>query len=158
MTETRTGQEPIHLRECENGESQIVIHPEDDDLFVRTGRQVIDACRLDISIELWVQEFRSMVEQVRSWAEERAGQVRCCYCVPRSTRMVLFFCPATAQFDFALADELVELNLALRQDFNVGVVEVQQIPWDEASRFFQSDAARWVYGQRMQSTSAPVET
>src|SRR5437867_9646333 len=83
---------------------QVVLHPADDDLFVQTGKQVIDACKLNISIEVWLRELDSLLDDVRQWFGQRATRVKACYCMARGSRIVLFFVPAIGRFDFDLAD------------------------------------------------------
>jgi hypothetical protein len=72
--------------------------------------------------------------------------VRAAFCAPRGTRTVLFFIPVSDRFDFDLADELTVLNMELVNKFNIGMVEVRQIPWDEIDRFLDPGSARQVYG------------
>lgn len=158
MVETKSRQDQRHISVRKDGEREFVMRAEGSDIFVRTGRQVIDACRLDISIELWIEEFRSMIQKTGEWSEERSGQIRSCYCAPRNSRLVIFFCPASDKFDFDLADDLAQLNITLRQLFNIGPVDIQQIPWDEAPRFLHPETARWIYGQELTSASASVDT
>src|SRR5437588_8140304 len=104
-------------------ESRVLLHPEDDDLFVRTGRQVIEACRLGIGIELWLSELDSMLQTVRDWAGKHASRIRTCFCAPRGSQIALYFSPALNRFDFDLADELANLNGKLVKDFNIGMIE-----------------------------------
>ncbi|MGD2110508.1 MAG: hypothetical protein PVI86_14095 [Phycisphaerae bacterium] len=141
----------------EDGERQFLLSPEDNDLFVRTGNQVINACRLDISVELWMEELKAMCAQVNDWATSRSGRIESCYCVPQGSRIAMFFAPKSESFDFSLADELAELNLDLRNDYNVGTVQTQQIPWNEAQRFIHPQTARWVYGSKLERTPEPME-
>lgn len=139
-----------------DSDPQVVLHPANDDLFVRTGRQVIGACRLGISVELWLRELDAALAKVREWAAARADSVRACYCAPRVERIMLFFCPKSEQFDFELADGLADLNVQLVKDFNVGMVEVSQVPWEELDRFVNLELARLVYGEQRRP-HPPVE-
>lgn len=136
---------PVHVREGEDGRRAFVFHPENDDRFVRTGRQVIDACQLGISIEVWFDELRSMIEQVASWARGRTD-VAAVYAVPRGTKTMLFAIPATGRFDFDLADSMVELEAALRQ-FNIGPIESLQLPPEELNRFVPQGHAQPIYAR-----------
>lgn len=140
--------EAIRVKEDRDAERPIIVHPEDDDLFVRTGKQVIQACRLEISVELWMRELVGMFGKVRDWIQERPGRVRSCDAAPRGSRVVLFFVPATEQFDFDLADELADLNSQLIKEFNVGMVEVHQVPGAELDRFLDLSTARRLYGEQ----------
>ncbi len=157
MSETKAKRDLIQIKAGEDGDRQVLIHPADDDLFVRTGKEVINACQLDISIELWMREFESAMESVQQWSDERDAQVASCHCSPQGGKIAFFFCPTSDKFDFALADDLAQLNLDLRQTFNIGMVEVQQIPWAETGRFLHPGMARWVYGRKLKRTSTSVE-
>jgi hypothetical protein len=126
-------------------QSQVLLRPENDDLFVRTGRQVIEACRLSISIELWVDEVKGMFEYISTWAQAR-DDIRACH-ASLGSRISLFFIPKTDSFNFDLADALVQLNAQLVSQFNVGLVEVRQIPFAEVDRFLDAALARTVYGE-----------
>ena len=123
----------------------VILHPEDNDLFMRTGKQVIEACRLGISIEVWIDEFNNMVSDVAQWAKKHAERVNACYCVPTGPRITLFFSPQSISFDFDLAEMLAELNADLIRKFNVGMVEVRQIPLQQIDRFLDPRKARLVY-------------
>lgn len=146
MADAKPRTEPLHVRD--DGGCEVVLHPEDNDLFVRTGKQVIDACRLGISVEVWVEEVTAMLGHVRAWAEAQNGRVRAAYCVPRGTRVVLFFVPASDAFDFDLADALAAINVELMKRFNVGTIEVRQVPWSEVDRFLDTSRFRAVYGDQ----------
>ena len=147
MAEPGTKHDPIRLHEAQDAERRIVIHPKDDDLFVRTGRQVIESCRLRISVDLWLNELTGMIEAVQEWAAGHADRVAACYCAAGGSKTVLFFVPASERFDFDLADALTELNGRLVREFNVGMVEVRQIPATEIERFVDPESARLVYGR-----------
>lgn len=142
--DNQIGRRP-YVREDADADRQYVFHPKDDDLFIRTGRQVIYACRLDISIEVWTQECESMYEEVSNWAAQRADRILACYAVPRGIGIGLFFVPRSESFDFDLAEELADLTSKLVRTYNVGPVEIHQIPDDEKVRFIGSNTAREVY-------------
>ena len=145
-TEQNARQTPRRIDEVEDGGRNFVIQQEESNgLLVRTGRQLIEACRLGISIEVWINEFRDMLYEVHGWIDERSGMIEACYATPRGGRISLFFVPAKGVFDFDLADHLAVLNRQLLQRFNVGIVEIQQIPAEEQGRFIPADAAVIVY-------------
>lgn len=139
------------ITESSDGDKPYLLHPEDDNLFVRTGRQIIHACRLGISVEVWLDELRSLTEFVRVWSAGRSERVRSCYCAPRGSVLLLFFSPSSPTFDFELADGLAELNLELNQKFNLGAVEVHQVPLNEIDRFVDTESALLVYGEHFKS-------
>lgn len=145
MSTTRPSTDPLRIDEAADAERTVVIHPENEDRFVRTGKQVIEACRLDISIEIWRHEFRSVIEHVRAWAAKHARQVQTCYISPRTAKLMLFVVPQGNQFDFDLADEMVMLNRDLMRNFAVGTVELLQIPATEKDRFMHPAEALPIY-------------
>lgn len=142
MSTIKQGQQ--HIGESEEA---VVLHPDNNDLFVRTGKQIIAACRMNISIDVWFIEFNGMLTRVAAWAAEHSAQVRICYCAPRSSQITLFFVPSSDAFDFELADDLVSLNSELVTSFNVGMIEIHQIPEEDIDRFLNPDESRLVYGE-----------
>jgi hypothetical protein len=126
----------VHIRESRDSARDFVFHLSDNDLFVRTGRQLIEACQLNISIDLWRQELDLMFTHVKDWCGKKGNHVRTCLCEPRRARLVLHFIPKSDGFDFDLADGIAELDSYLSRNFkNVGLVEAGQIPWIETERF-----------------------
>jgi hypothetical protein len=139
-----------------SGDPQVLLHPEDNDLMVRTGKQVIEACQLNISIELWKLEFDALCLSVKEWATKSNELARSVLIAPRGGKLALFVSPMGNTFDFDLADSLVQLNTLLAQKFNVGMVEILQIPSEEVDRFVDGSKARVLYGNQAGSHQ-PVE-
>lgn len=147
MAKTRINNDHIRIREESDSDRQVVFHPENDDLFVRSGKQVIDACRLDIGLDLWLKEFGGVFAEVKKWSSERSEHLRSCYCSPGVGKVVFFFTPKSEAFDFELGDELAVLNHRLYTSFGIGAVELHQIPWKEIDRFLDEGKSRHVYGE-----------
>jgi hypothetical protein len=154
---TQSKLETLHIKEDADGHRPVLLHPEDNDLFVRTGKQVIEACRLGISVELWLSEFQAMLEEVQRWTAARAASVRACFAAARGARVALYFVPPHDQFDFDLAEQLAELNAELVKRFNIGMVEIYQIPWAELDRFINPKSARQIYGTEQPAAHPAVE-
>jgi hypothetical protein len=133
-----------HIRE---GDGDYVLHPSNDDLFARTGKQIIEACELSISISVWLEELNQMLAEVKEWCGQRADKIMACLAEGRGSEVLLFFVPVGKQFNFDLADELADLNRSLVTDFNIGMVEVGQIPSTEVARFMDLEKVRLVYGR-----------
>jgi hypothetical protein len=140
MTE-RKGDSQVKLTIDERGDADrpILLRPEDNDLFFRSGKQVVAACRSQVSVELWIQEANSMVQNVAKWAEEHSDKISACYVANTPTGPAFYFVRRTEGFDFDLADILVDLNTNLVKNFNVGMVSVHQIAATDAQRLFRSD-------------------
>ena len=145
MSDPNTSTDPLRIHEATDAQRQVVLHPENDDLFVQTGKQVIEACRLNISLDLWKHEVRAMFDHIRKWAADHADRVQACYISPRHTKLLLYVAPRGEAFDFDLADELVQLNRTLLRKFQVGLIEVLQVPLSEIGRFVHPDEARELY-------------
>ncbi|MFA7236227.1 MAG: hypothetical protein WC058_05115 [Phycisphaeraceae bacterium] len=97
-----------------------------------------------------------MLHEIKAWAESHADAVRACFVAPLGPRMAVFVIPCGDQFNFDLADELASLNIHLVRKYNVGMVELHQIPFDEIDRFVDPATAKWVYGQQP-TTHSSVE-
>lgn len=143
----KNSRDPIKIAAANDADRPIVIHPANNDLFIRTGRQVIEACGLHIGIELWIKELDEMIKMITQWCESHGDAIQSCCVAPLGPRMAVFVVPQTRSFNFDLADELARLNVELVQTFNVGMVETHQIPATELNRFVDPAIAKWVYGR-----------
>jgi hypothetical protein len=147
MSSTHESTSALHINEAQDADRNVVLHPENDDLFVQTGKQVIEACRLNISVELWQHEVSSMFDRVRHWAAERDDRISGCYATARPTKLVVFVTPTKSTYDFDLADEITMLNRDLLRNFNVGYVELAQVPLDQMDRFVHPQQVRPIYAK-----------
>lgn len=154
MASTHPKSQTESIDHARDGDRPYLLTPPTRDLFIQTGKQIIDACQLGISVELWLQELGDMCDEVANWTKVNS-RVRSCYCSPSGPRITFFFAPASQRFDFDLADELADLVLALHK-FNVGMVELQQIPWGEMDRFLNVEIAKHISGEE-HSPSGTVE-
>lgn len=125
-----------------DGDRPFVIHPDNDDLFMRTGRQVIQACQLGISIEVWLDELHSLLEAVGDWVTANQEHICECYAAPRGASIGLYFIPKSPSYDFDLADKLAPKNREWLKQFNVGMIEVHQIPEGQIDRFILPNTKR----------------
>jgi len=137
-------EDPVHVDE---GGHQVVLHPTDNDLFVRTGRQVIEACQLSIGIHVWLEELKEMLAFVERWCVQREAQIAGCVAEGRGSKVLILFIPRGDTFNFDLASELAVLNRQLVTTFNIGYVELGQIPSSDLHRFVDPEKARNIYGQ-----------
>ena len=147
MSNPETAVTPLHINEARDAERDVVLHPENDDLFVQTGKQVIEACRLNISVELWQHEVSAMFDRVRDWASNRSGRINGCFAAARPTKLVIFVTPTSRVYDFDLADEITSLNRDLLRNYNVGYVELSQVPGDQMDRFVDPQQLRPIYAK-----------
>lgn len=145
MAENSTASDALHLHEKSLSERQVVVHPSDEDLFVLTGRQVIKSCQLGTSVELWLEEVSRAEAFVAAWCADHSGKVNLAFLVPRPSQLALFFAHSDSQFDFDLADEMTELSSQLVHEFNIGMVDMYQVPKAEISRFVDQARAKLIY-------------
>jgi hypothetical protein len=149
MSETSSKQraQATRIDDIQDALRSFVIAPENRDLFVRTGRQVIAACNMQLRIERWLEVYEAMLGSVRDFAEDHADRVAECYAVPRNTKTVLSFVPKTQGFDFDLADALASLQFDFQERFGklVGAIEVGQVPAWDLRRFLDPDEAQRIY-------------
>lgn len=143
---SNTGQEPGVINEQHDGSRDFLIRSSNDDLFMRTGKQIIEHCRLGISVETWMKEVHDLFGQVQEWCEKRHDKVRCCYAAP-TAKVTLFFIPTSEAYDFDLGEDLANLTVTLVQNYNVGMIETRQVPWSERERFIRDESSRAIYGQ-----------
>lgn len=135
-----------HIHSDRDADQQFVLHPANSDLFVRTGRQLIEGCQLSISLDVWIKELQGMFAHVAEWCGKRDRQVAGCWAAPRGNKVQLFFVPVGEQFNFDLAEELADLNREIMNNFNIGAIEVGQIPASQIERFLDPEKASQIYG------------
>lgn len=147
--EAETSADPVlRLRESELADTKVVVDPLNRDLFVLTGRQLIESCGLSLSVQLYVDEAGLAVAELGEWAAERSNQVTSIHWEPRPGHLSLYVAVASEAFDFDLADEMTDLSLRLNREFTLGRVEVFQIPNDAIDRFVSSPERSRVWPSR----------
>jgi hypothetical protein len=138
-------QRTARIEDAADGQRCYVIAPANRDLFIRTGRQVIAACNMQIRVERWLQVYEAMLGAVMDFSQSHAEAVSECYAVPRNAKTVLSIVPKSASYDFDLAELLGELQFELQKQFGniLGPIEVGQIPSWDIDRFVnRSEAER----------------
>jgi hypothetical protein len=146
-TSSRRKKLPLRIDHARDAHRSYLIAPENRDLFIRTGRQVIAACDTQIKIERWIEVYEAMLGSVRDFAMDHAKLISACYAVPRNAKTVLSFVPKSDSFDFELANELAKLQFDFQEKFGnlVGAIEVGQVPAWDLDRFLNTDAAEKIY-------------
>jgi hypothetical protein len=139
---------PVHVHQSDE---KVLLHGPQDDIIMRTGKQIIDACELHTSLDLWRHEFNDMLDFVKDESQKFSSQIEACYLSPRGTKLLLIFIQISPSFDFELADKLTELGINLRNRFNVGFTELMQVPSREADRFIDFNGAVHVFGKSAES-------
>lgn len=134
-----------HIREDRDADTRFVIHPESDDVFVRSGKQVVASCQIGISLEVWLGELNELFMTIADWCKGHAS-IRAAFAQPIGSRIAIYVAPSSSSFDFDLGDELADLNISLARKYRIlGMIEVLQIPWDDKETFI-GQAAKCIYG------------
>lgn len=145
-------------RIIQGGDQRYVLHPDSNDKFVRTGRQIIEACQFDIDIRRWTEEVNQLLSRVRQWAEEHDPHIRMVLLSSRNGKLVLFAVPSSDSFDFDLADAIARLTIVFSQDFRVaGYTEMLQIPASDIDRFVDVNNVKVVYVGKQAAAHQSVE-
>ena len=134
-----------HIREARDADVRFVIHPESNDVFVRSGKQVVASCEIGISLEVWLGELSELFSTIADWCTGHPA-VRAAFAQPIGSRIAIYIAPASSSFDFDLGDELATLNISLARKYRVlGMIEVLQIPWQDKETFV-GQSAKCIYG------------
>lgn len=134
-----------HIRVDRDADTRFVIHPESNDVFVRSGKQVVASCEIGISLEVWLGELNELFLSIAKWCKGHPA-VRAAFAQPIGSRTAIYVVPASSSFDFDLADELAVLNISLARTYRIlGMIEVLQVPWDDKESFI-GQAAKCIYG------------
>ena len=130
-----------------NDSQRYVIAPENLDLFVRTGHQVIAACNTQMRIERWLEVYEAMLGAVRDFSEDHSELIAECFAVPRNAKTVLSFVPVSEAFSFELAQDLAKLQFDFQRQFAniLGAIEVGQVPSWDLRRFLDPDSSQRIF-------------
>lgn len=135
-----TARQVIH--ELQHAASQYRIITTDEEIFERTGEQIVRACQLQMTATRWKQNLQLMVDEVRQWCQQRSDKLALGLLELRSDKVVFFFSPRAEQFDFELAREQRALEVELNTRGGIGYAETRQVPLWEIDRFVSPEALR----------------
>lgn len=128
------------IDEERDGERDIVMRKLSNDTFVRTGKQIIDACEMQIGFEAWQQNIADLWEQMIKVARDKREKVTSLYMLPRHGTVHVLFATRHDEFDFDLADELACWNIRFRRSRGMyGEIEAAQIPESELLQFVERE-------------------
>ncbi len=145
MEKALARREPIRLS---YGAGQVMVTPEDQDVFFISAEKATEACREAVRVEERVARFkRGFLLPLHDWCVVNAERLSACY-VPRPAGHVqVFVVTSSPRFDFELAEEVAALEMRLaKAGWRVGVSQLPRA--DELSTFFNLEGALEVYAQR----------
>lgn len=124
-----------------DGFRDFILRKLNNDHFMRTGKQIIEACELHIGVEAWKQNMADLWSDITRFAGAHRGQVKRVYMLPRPGAVQVLYVTNKDEFDFDLADDLARWNIRIRRErLMYGEVEASQIPASELSQFVDDDA------------------
>jgi len=134
MESSQSNRPVIH--ENKDGEKTYILQCEDNHVIYTQGKQIIEDSKLRISISDWRQEVESMCHHIAQWVNTQAtSHITGWILVQKGSQLTGYFCPQSESFDFVLADELADLSIYIVRNFNVGPLELLQIPFKDRGRF-----------------------
>jgi hypothetical protein len=130
------------LHELQDAARNYRIITSDEEIFHRTGAQIVSACRLQMTVSAWLQNWDLAVEYVRKWCVDNADRLAIVLVDFRSGKTVFYVAPRSDTFDGDLADRQSELDLWLNTRGAIGYAETRQIPPWDLKKFVSSEALR----------------
>jgi len=139
--------EPIRLS---YRDGQIMVTPDDQDVFFISAEKATDACRQAVKTEERISVFKSrFLLPLHGWCAKHSDRVAACYMPLPAGHIQAFIVTSSSRFDFALADEIAALERDLANDFwRVGVFQVPAGEDRSLATFFNPEGALEVYAQR----------
>ena len=130
----------VTIDESSDGDRKYILQRLNNDKFVSTGKQIIEAADLSMGIEAWRSNLADLYVDAHTMAKKFVDRVADVRLIPRHGTVHLIFVTVGSEFDFNLADELATLNIRLRRELQTyGEVEASQIPETELSQFISDD-------------------
>jgi hypothetical protein len=114
----------------------------DEEIIERTGEQIVQACKLQMNVSAWRQNFDAAVERVGQWCRQHADHVSVALVTLRSNKIVFYVIPISEQYDFDLGEAQADLDIYLNTRGAIGYAETRQIPGWEMERFVPPTAYR----------------
>jgi hypothetical protein len=147
MANALARKEPVRLS---YRDGQIMVTPEDQDIFFISAENAANACRNAVKDEERIAGFKAkFLLPLHAWCVAHADRVAACY-IPQPTRYIQAFIITTShRFDFSLAEEIAALERELAADgWRVGVVQLPAAHDRSLATFFNPEGALEVYAQR----------
>jgi hypothetical protein len=150
MTETTTKQSsPVQLK-AEHGSRQVVITTEQEDRFVMSCANAVEACLRHKSEKIVRSDIEKMIAHSRAWSAERGERISAAFIGPHESKITVFVVPKSEGFDFDLAEEVAELAHDLSRTYQAVWSDALEVPGgdDESLRtFIDFETVIPIYGQ-----------
>jgi hypothetical protein len=142
---TRSKHKPIRLHF--ESSRQVVVVPEDNDIFITTANAAARACKQSQAGVEWSKQWNDFLVSLNKWCSKHGDKVEAGYVTIGDSALNVLICLKRADYDFELEDELAELDLSLSREYPMVVAEVIQIPnQNELRAGLDEEAPVVVYG------------
>lgn len=147
MTKTLARNEPIRLS---YRDGQVMVTPEDQDIFFISAEKATDACRQAVKTEERIAAFKErFLLPLHDWCAKHADRVAACYLPRPAGHIQAFIVTTSRRFDFQLAEEMAALERDLaKAGWRVGVTQLPDAENRSLATFFTLEGALEVYAQR----------
>ena len=131
-------------------DGQVVVTPEDQDVFILGAEKAIKACKEAIHSDQMLEHFRTtLLKPLSVWAGARSEKVAALYLAQTdSSHITAYVVGKSEEYDFALAAELAELDLSFWD--HGWPISIHLIPNAEdveiLCNFFDPERALQIYG------------
>lgn len=137
-------------------DGQVVVTPEDDDIFVISAEKATEACREAVRREDRIACFkRNLLLPLHQWCLEHADKVSACYIPLPAGHVQVFVVTTSPRFDFDLASDVADIERRLANEgWRVGVIQLPHTDELSLATFFNREGALEVHAR---PGSAPKE-
>lgn len=136
MQADETKKDCIEL-DARDGGRFVLFTPENQDRFLMTCVDAINAAHLGQSAVVLADEITQLLQFTAEWVRENVlDKIEACYVTLREGQVVFFFVPKSRSFDFELSDLLTKLDLSIVEKYDVPC-EVMQVPSEDLGNFVE---------------------
>jgi hypothetical protein len=129
MTAAQAQQGPIQIDWKTDGSVSVV--GQNRHRFLITMQQAAEACARGHEQLIFAEEFKNVLARVHEWIKLHQASISTAYFAVVERQLVFFISPRSERMDFALSDEISQLEVELYHDFANVRCEVRQIPGHE---------------------------
>jgi hypothetical protein len=147
MAATQASRKPVRLG---YRDGQVMVTPEDQDIFFISAEKATEACRDAVKDEERIAAFKSkFLLPLHAWCLKHSALVAACYLPLPAGHLQAYIVTAATHFDFALAEDIAQLERELASaGWRVGVSQLPSADERSLATFFSPDGALEVYAKR----------
>lgn len=146
MATTATRKAPVRLS---YRDGQILVTPEDQDIFFISAEKATEACREAVKTEERIATFKDrFLSPLHEWCVRHADRIAACYLPLPAGHLQVFLVTLSPRFDFDLAEDMAALERQLAHaGWWVGVTQLPAAEDRSLATFFNPEGALEVYAQ-----------